>query len=103
MKIKKEFGKKGMVLLVGVLLVLIIGGLFMVQAEGGEGMGGNETAELDNLTSYLVTEGYEWLVNYSIEDIEIEIYTENESEIIVLMNDIIKYVIKKDNESYLNK
>ncbi len=51
MKIKKDMRKKGMVLLVGVVLMRGLRGV------GGEDMGGNETAELEaelnNLTSYV--------------------------------------------------
>ena len=42
--------------------------LLIVSVQGVVGESGNETLqqELDNLTQYLTSQGYEWLINYSI-------------------------------------
>ena len=97
MIIKKRDKKNAMnkLLLVGFILTGLLS-LFLlryVAAQEGGGGGDNETfqSELNNLTQYLTEQGYEWLVNYSIENntqASIEVYRENDNEVIAVINDI---------------
>ena len=57
----------------------------MAQGEGNESLQG----ELNNLTSELSSQGYDWLINYSVdESVDIEVYRENDGEEIVRFVDI---------------
>ena len=85
---KKELdNKKGAnkVLLIGIILITLL----LVNIQGVVGESDNETLqqELDNLTQYLTEQGYDWLVNYNIEnDTNAEIGVYNENIVTVILN-----------------
>ena len=86
---KKELdNKKGAneVLLIGIILITLL----LVNIQGVVGESGNETLqqELDNLTQYLTSQGYDWLINYSINYPEVEVYRENSDELIAVIDNI---------------
>ena len=86
-EIKKGFEKgANKVLLIGIILITLL----LVNIQGVVGESGNETLqqELDNLTQYLTSQGYDWLINYSINYPEVEVYRENSDELIAVIDNI---------------
>lgn len=106
MRNKKE-SKIEKILLTGILLIgLILLMLIPVGLAAQEGGGGNESLqeELNNLTSQLTAEGYSWLVNYSIEETaEIEVYRENDNELITTIENIGSEALYKTYLTSLNE
>ena len=92
MKNKKVDSKRGgnNFLSVGIILITLLIFLIILSVGAQEGGGGgNETLqqELDNLTQYLTEQGYEWLVDYNIEnDTNAEIGVYNENIVTVILN-----------------
>jgi len=87
---KKEIIKKeqknfiiGIILIISIIFLITLS--VMAQGEGNESLQG----ELNNLTSELSSQGYDWLINYSVdESVDIEVYRENDGEEIVRFVDI---------------
>ena len=89
---KKRIKAVKKVLLIGIILIgfilLMLMPIGLVAQEGGEGSNETLQLELNNLTQYLTSQGYEWLINYSINYPEIEVYRENDNEIIAVIDNI---------------
>ena len=89
---KKRIKEVKKVLLIGIILIgfilLMLMPIGLVAQEGGEGSNETLQLELNNLTQYLTSQGYEWLINYSINYPEIEVYRENDNEIIAVIDNI---------------
>ena len=75
---KKRIKEVKKILLIEIMLIGFVLLLLMPIGLAAQGEGSNETLqqELDNLTQYLTSQGYEWLINYSIDYPEIEGYRE---------------------------
>ena len=86
-EIKKGFEKEvNKVLLIGIILITLL----LVNIQGVVGESDNETLQqkLDNLTQYLTEQGYSWLINYSINYPKIEVYRENDNELIAVIDNV---------------
>ena len=93
---KKEAG----LIFIGLLFLV---GVFMV------GVAGGSQDELAQLEDDLISSGYEWLINYSLDYPSVEVYRENSNELLaqfpaITGNDFSKYQIfltnLSDGESY---
>lgn len=100
--------KQNLILLVIVVLLISIFGIVIAQEGGGvlgvDGLSGvGESAEdlgveigqddlvveLNNLSSELVLEGYDWLINYSIEEfVDVEVYLEGGDEVVAVISNV---------------
>ena len=89
---KKENRKKG---LIGVVLLFLIGIVTLV------GFVNSQQGELDELIGELNEEGYGWLVDYNVTYPFIEVYRQNDSNLLATFDNIIngKYQIFLTNLS----
>src|SRR3989338_10527388 len=93
---KKENRKKG---LIGVVLLFLMGVVILVSLVN------SQQGELDSLISELESEGYSWLTDYNVSYPFIEVFRQNDSNLLATFDNIIngKYQIfltnLSDNES----
>ncbi len=85
-----EYSKLFIASFILIISILLIG---IVVAESSQSQDGLE-AELSNLTAELTSEGYDWLVNYSEDDLyqtaSIEVYTQDNDTLITKFTNISK-------------
>ena|SRR3989338_5034558 len=89
---KKENRKKG---LIGVVLLFLMGVVILVSLVN------SQQGELDSLILELESEGYSWLVDYNVSYPFIEVYRQNDSNLLATFDNIIngKYQIFLTNLS----
>ena len=89
---KKENRKRG---LIGVVLLFLIGVVILVSLVN------SQQGELEELIGELESEGYSWLVDYNVSYPFIEVYRQNDSNLLATFDNIIngKYQIFLTNLS----